>query len=914
MTSIRLSSILVAACCGLLAVPTGISAQTLELGFEPPDMEVTPVCVARSSDTDLIAEWSAWNGETLPDRDIGLINRDMRRLAEIDAIAWDPVIEAVITLLPQVSPSFTEDHVILARIEQMTAMGQLQAMKAEGLVQQLLDRGDQNSPRMLNALAGYLIEGIGIDRDATRGYELLMAAGYGGNADALLTLSRLTVAGNAPEGWDINPQLAVTMAFGALVGQMDPLICDRIARIAREYSSGEVVRLDHDLALRWYRFAADLGDPVAAWRVAEYELQSELVTKDNAVLVTYLELAAAGGLPYAQVALGRAYETGALVPVDLERAQSLYEAAARDDDRAALIRLSGFLEAQLPIRPDLQPAFLDTLVRLGTLPDAPGWAFAKQASLILADKGRWDGEAEAHALLERGAALDDPAAIQMLAQMDFGAATTDAAFYAVIDRLIHAVTVLGETAPTAELQNAFICKAPDAPLLDQAAYWADVEAALGSSSLQFSVDALNALADSPDPLEMAALQTQALYGRATPLANLLAVLDRDGSPASEREFWTDYAARFPNVATARAGLALSQATTPAQHAAALDLLRDAAAAGEDGAAFKLADALLTDGTPDARAEALTLLLAMAQDGNGSAMALLPAADAVAFPQLDAVYAAYAPTIAARGDFGAILLAMPFLADDAARGVYRARAMSTMQCAFPEAIAMANVSGTLGDQDEARRWLSIATHLAGDDSWEIVQLADSYRALLADEGEAQAVSFYETAYELGNRTAVQRLLRLHGDPAQKGYDQAEIVNLYVDLVALSDPDQIPLVLADLARKDAELRQAIETRLDLDTLYRQSAEAGNPAAMREHARRLRADAVTANDIAASTTWLISASEGGDVPAMVMLAQAYSMGVGVPASLDDARAWLEQAALAGDPTAIDMVKLFTFETETN
>ena len=49
------------------------------------------------------------------------------------------------------------------------------------------------------------------------------------------------------------------------------------------------------------RFAADLGDPVAAWNVVLYQLRSEQVVKDNAVLMTYLEKAAAGGLPYARV-------------------------------------------------------------------------------------------------------------------------------------------------------------------------------------------------------------------------------------------------------------------------------------------------------------------------------------------------------------------------------------------------------------------------------------------------------------------------------------------------------------------------------------------------------------------------------------------------------------------------------------
>lgn len=151
--------------------------------------------------------------------------------------------------------AFSADHELLARIEQMIARGRLQDRKASGLVQKLLDRGEANSPRMLNALAGMRSEGIGIERDAARGAEVLMAAGHGGNADALLTLSNLAVAGQAPDGWDSSPDLAVTMAFGSLVGQMDPLICDRIARIARESSSGEVVAVDHGQAVRWSRFA-----------------------------------------------------------------------------------------------------------------------------------------------------------------------------------------------------------------------------------------------------------------------------------------------------------------------------------------------------------------------------------------------------------------------------------------------------------------------------------------------------------------------------------------------------------------------------------------------------------------------------------------------------------------------------------
>ena len=86
------------------------------------------------------------------------------------------------------------------------------------------------------------------------------------------------------------------------------------------------------------------------------------------------------------------------------------------------------------------------------------------------------------------------------------------------------------------------------------------------------------------------------------------------------------------------------------------------------------------------------------------------------------------------------------------------------------------------------------------------------------------------------------------------------------------------------------------------------------MREHARRLQVAAVTLEDLTVSTDWLVQASKAGDAPAMVMLAQAYSMGVGVPASIESARGWLIKAADAGDATAIDMVKLFSVGQGTN
>lgn len=886
--------------------------QTLTLDFAPPDIEVQPICLARASDADLTKFWGAWDGITLPDRDPSLITRDLRRLNEMDAVGWDPTIQKAILALAKGDYKFTPDDVLLAQINQMLALGQFNALAESALVSKLLANSASASSRIQFVLSGLLNEGIGIERDPTRGAELLVSAGYGGNADALLALTRLSMAGTAPADWDITPDLAVNMAFGALVGQMDPLICDRIARIAREYTEGTVVTRDDVMAMRWYRFAADLGDPISAWRVVEYHLQSELVTKDNAVLMTYLQKAANGGLPYAMVTLGRILEAGALTAKDIPAAENLYKRAAALGDRDALLRLSAFLEARLNTQPELRAAFVDTLQRLSFLPNAPGWAFGKQATLILQDQGRWKGQAASRPLLLEAAKRQDPVAIRALAQTDLGLAHTEAQFYAALDPLIQMMPNFGDVSAVTEVQQAFMCKAPTSPKRQEVAYWRNIEAAVGSSSLEITPTQLASLNAEADPLAMATLQAQALSGRAASLATLLALL-RD-KEASATSLWADYAANFPGVSTAFANLELSRAKTPAQRDAALAYFRTAVELGEAGAALKLAAALLQDPDFSHRSEALALLEPLAAQGIGEAMDLLQIADPVAHPTPAAVYAKYAQAIDARGDFGALLLAMPFLADAAQREIYRARATEAMNCTFTEAILFANVWGEVGDQPETRRWISIAAELAGQDAWQMIVLGDTQRAHLGAEGLETAIALYEQSNAKGSKTAVQRLLKIYGVQGDPRYDEERAADLYVALISRSDPTGIPDLLAELTRRNPALAVILDLRLDLDDVYQKAAEAGSPPAMREHARRLRETAKQPVEVAAATDWLIRASEAGDAKAMLQLSQAYSLGVGVKPSVDLAQSWLQRAAEAGEPSAIELIKLLDTQSVAN
>ncbi len=64
----------------LLAAPQSGNAATSDIVFDPPILDVDPICVTRSGDQMIIAEWSKWDGKSLPDRAPELIKRDIRRL------------------------------------------------------------------------------------------------------------------------------------------------------------------------------------------------------------------------------------------------------------------------------------------------------------------------------------------------------------------------------------------------------------------------------------------------------------------------------------------------------------------------------------------------------------------------------------------------------------------------------------------------------------------------------------------------------------------------------------------------------------------------------------------------------------------------------------------------------------------
>ncbi|SNT42508.1 tetratricopeptide repeat protein, partial [Tropicimonas sediminicola] len=573
---------------GLLSAGS-LSAAPVEIDFQPPDIAPMEVCIARPADSVIFARWEGWDGGAFFTDDIGVVKSDLSRLEAVDAARWQDTLRAAYARLREVDPRYTETHALLDRIELLIATGAYAELESRRLVPELLDGIETRSPRFQNAAAGFLADGIGVPRDPDRARQLLVASAYAGNADAILALTARVQDGETVPGWDVDPELAVTMAFGSLVGELNSTICDRIWRIAREFKNGEIVARSNAMAERWYRFAADLGDGAAAWKVVEFHLKSDGFRKDNDTLIRYLTQAADHGLTYAMVELGGLYERGAILPRDLDKARRLYKAALEPGQRQGLVRYALFLETHQEDFPGHEDERLDALRQISDLANPPGWVFTRLATGVLETKGRWAGEAEARALLERAAALGDTDGLSRLAAILFRDQHDPAATDRALDLLTRAVTHDGSISAMNDLSGAYMCRTPDAPRLDLANHWKATEEGTDSSGLDLSINDTNIANVGTTALEEAILQTQALYGRPSSLAVYLTHLqtNKNQDPVT-LDFWARYSRNFDSALSHLARISFELAATDNERWSALQLMREAMKRGEADAAIRLA--------------------------------------------------------------------------------------------------------------------------------------------------------------------------------------------------------------------------------------------------------------------------------------------------------------------------------------
>jgi len=896
--------------CGLLSSTVMAIAEPvpLDVPFLPLEVELGQVCLPRPPVHQVVAQWSEWDGQSLGDRPTELVRRDLRILREADTAKWFDVIAAATALLRENDTGYLERDWLMDRIDLALAAGRPELLEQEDLVRRFLASGTEGSPGAQYRASQLLREGIGVPKDERRARELLIASAYGGNSEALLELASLSSDGTKNEGWDIDPNLAVTLAFGGLVGSVDDMICDRINRIASAYRLGEVVKQDVPLAERWYRLAANLGDFNAAWQVAQLHMRAEGIEKDNGVLLAHLEQAAQGGLPFAQAELGRVYEVGALAPRDLDRARALYEQAAAAGHYEGLFRLATLLRnLDNPTEADRARRW-EVLQALTNRSEPPAWALVELGDLTLETKGRWAGETEAKSLYDRAIAIspDDIASTLRLAGLGFRNATNYEEFLRLTSGLEETVLANGSASSMDVLIEALTCRSPNAPHREHADYWRRMREMAGN----ISVTPPRA-GESPEEITwlLARAQSQALVGRASSYAVLLELQDELGlslDTQALRELSRD-SETGPLTEVAR--LELEGGPTPQATQEALATLREAVVAGENRAREELLSALMLNGVDEAEeSELRPLAEELAAEGQGLALEALVLVEGGGKEDREGVWTRYRDVIETNGDFEALLFAMPYLADEAALDDYADRARTVMPCNTLAALSMAESLHDLGRQGDVEHWLDVAQATGATGGWLVVAVADAYRDLSErPDALSIAVGLLNGAREQGNRTATLRLAALAQEDAE-GFElpPEDLAGLFVDLIGVSAIEDVPNVLRRVRRADPEVQALVEAQVDVRSLYEQAAAAGSAVGQLELAKFVQAEASGQEDLAEYARLLTASAEQGQAEAMYLLSGAYSFGLGVQPSLETSRDWLFRAAEAGNQEALETVRL--------
>ena len=882
-----------------LSVPA--SAAPVAVEFLPPEIEAQEICTPKRADPDLLGRWQAWDGVTLPEGDPELVVQDARRLRDLNPTGNFELVDKMLTVA-ELMPAQKVPNTDIDRINLYLKAGKVPQLRELGLIAGMEANDATLAPKALNLLATLYIDGMVVKKDKDRGLALLTRAAMGGNADALFRLAGMNLNGEAVPGWDLDPSLAVTMAFGALVGKLDPEICDRIGRIAREYSSGEVVQQNYAISEQWLRLAADLGDANAAWKVAELHLESELIEKNNDTLLKYMTLAADRGVATAQVELGKLYEAGALLAPDPAKAEALYAEAAEAGNRNALFRLATILEPRIA-DPEIAASYRGALIKVTEMAQAPGWAFSKLAKLILEQKGRWAGEAEALPLLEKGVALEDADAAQDLAYILLRQRDKKGIFERATELLGFSISNAGKIDPMTDLRHAYLCRAPKGADLRLADFWRHTEEAAGSSTEFLSQDDIAALDPKKDPLAIARLQTHALYGRPNSVAYYLEYLTRNNAAPEVMAFWRARVDPVPATVDAVARQAL---VTPTPTAEAIETtlaaLQRARADGLPRAPVDLAAVLLDYFPGDAQkeAEAIGYLREAAAQGSGEALLRLsPLLLKSGIGNAD-LLAQYAEVINARGDADALIFAATVTRDNDLRRDYLYRAASVVDCVFDAAIKLAGAFIATEDDAETEHWLEVSSQLAGEDGWRHVAVADRYMAMGGQDRAKIAIALYEEGVGLGDDTAVSRLVRIYADPDNLDYAPTKAVAMFKRMIEQAPAANLASIRAKVLKAPTTIRTALMQEVDWEAHYQAAAATGDPIAMRELALYLRENGTTLADAQGASDWFKRAAEGGDAIAMVELAKAYAMGLGLAPSIQQATLLLKDAASMGNPEA--------------
>jgi len=891
--------------------PPVLQAQTLDLPFLPPKVEPQDLCspAARAAEEEFLP--TDGDAELNDKLRIRYISRDILRLQAENPDRWFDFIMALIDWWEVIDLEFAGNDALLARIRLYVDAGRIAELEELGLINQLRQSGTQVTNAQKVAMSHYYANGIGVAKDEAVADSLLLDAAFGGNSDALLNIARRELQGRPVAGWDAPLDLTVTLALGGMLGQMNSGVCASAERIAREYLSGDVVSRNPDIAMAWYRFAADLGGANAAWRIVEFHLAADASRKDNVEMLTYLKFAVERGVTIQESEVARIKAASNVSDEELQKILGFNYSA---DDGTNRPQVSKYFQLTVNVDADMpgqQGSYLLYLKELTAIDTAPGWVFTELAKEITVHKGLWAGEAEVLPLLEEAANRRDPDGMQLLAKRLLRYRDDPARLNRAINVLEEAVARYGMTLAMQDLDTLFRCQAPDAPRLSEAGLWQRNYHATQDRSVTISPTDLISLDPYKKPEMIAQIQSQALEERPDALSNYLQRVQLDPwSTDRAQRIWAARINASDKALELFAELEFSLAGNPAERNIALELFRRVYLNNGATTALDLAIALVEDNgrDPGVAEEIFELLNKSANRGEGAAIRLMARLEDGREPA-QAIYERYSQSIEDRGDFLALTFAIPFVSSDRIDD-YIDRAVSQMNCTTKDTDEMGEVYGKLGLADGSFQWRQIGLAVEGGNTLAKLGVTDQQYALFNTGAATSQVDVEKRGLVQGDPAALRSLFALTADPDLPGYDPEAAVGYLSQLLARGGSAEEAWVVGYYRKSAPELRRMIEQKVDIAGIYQRTAKAGDLSAKVEYALLLRDQAKSLVDLQESARWLQEAAEAGNTAAMTEFGQVLAYGIGVPQDRNQALVWLSQAEEAGDLKARDLVRLVRLE----
>ncbi len=883
-------------------------ARTLDLAFLPPDIPRRNVCTPPLEDFFQDLQVGEEIDQLTNPIRIRYLNRDINRLQARDPVKWFNFINELITRLAQVDPDFGGVDELVARINLYIDAERLDQLRADGLVPRLRQREVEMDSNQRLILAQFYLNGIGVAVDREYAQKLILDAAFQGNANALLSIARFQLEGDPLPGWDAPLDLTVSMAFGGLLGTLNEFVCGRAERIALEYLNGEVVSRNEDVAMEWYKFSADMGGANGAWLIVQHHLNAPADRKDNEEMLRYLQLAVERGITIDYTEMERIKSAS---DVQEEELLQILGYNFSEDMNRTRRSISPYFRLVVNIdgdRLDEESLYMDYLREIAQLPSAPGWIHTELAKEVLIRKGRWAGEPDAIAYLEEAVARDDPEGMQLLAKLLTRYRDDPSQVQRVISLLTLAVERHGLADAMDDLDGLYRCKLNDAPRMREATAWA--RAYRASMDKTFSVTPGDLLVMDPykDPRHVAIVQTQALMGRSTSTANYAQRVQADGmSTDSARRLWAERIDRSDQALEAFAELEFDLATNPTERDLAVELFRRIYLNNGVTTALDLAIALVEhDARDESIADEVIELLTMAGNrGEGAAIRLLARLQSREGRDQADVYRQFSQEIENRGDFLALMFAIPYIPRDRLDD-YIDRAVSEMVCGTKDADELGDAYAIWGDQRLTFQWRVIGLQMDYGHTLSKLRLSDAQMDQWRRGDPPNARQVFDRLLSEGEANANRELYRLTADPDLETYDPQAAAGYLAALLERGAEDDESFVLANVRAATSELREAIGAMFDISTAYTRAIENGSPEAQFEYGMYLRKTATDPRDLADSASYLRQAAENGVVEAMVEYGYVLAYGIGIPQNMREAALWLERAERSGSDRAASLSSL--------